>query len=420
MAEQFVLKGVNEIRDYSYTGSTPTFRIKNNPRGGNTWQIPQWFNKKGNNVQYLSCTVIDLEGTDYLMIIPTSKDTQIMVSYDADVYNIGLTNFSAVDRVLIAGKDVKNLVIEYMLTSISAGAIAKRIYQTASTIGDFTITGKGAIDVGQSSQYQSNATPDATDEVYAWTVEQSGSAVATTKAEVTAGATASGCTVAWKEAGDYDVKCVISSSTATDSPKSDSRAVTCYVVNTIGTGTVRGNATPKVGNGDGYSASVSGNNVSNLTYKWTVADATAQISNPTGSSTTVTFEGAGNASVQCVVDSVDAASVSDSLDVVVSKQTIGAITIGGPVGVAFADLNTGKNYTSSNGGGTLVGTTAYQWTYTNGTGASVGAVINSPTAQNTQVVFTQPGTYTFSCKWTNTAASPTSKTGTKVTTVDAS
>ena len=80
MAEQFVLKGVNEIRDYSYTGSSATFKIKNNPRGGDTWQIPQWWAKKANNVQYVSCTVLDLVGTDYLMIIPTSKDTQIMVS----------------------------------------------------------------------------------------------------------------------------------------------------------------------------------------------------------------------------------------------------------------------------------------------------------------------------------------------------
>ena len=416
MAEQFVLKGVNEIRDYSYTGSGPTFKIKNDPRGGNTWQIPQWWAKKANNVKYISCTVLDLVGTDYLMIIPTSKDTQIMVSYDDDVYNIGLTNFSAVDRVLIAGKNPKNLVIEYMLPSISAGAIAKRIYQTAATIVDFTITGKGAVDVGQSTQYQSNATPDATDETYAWTVEQNGSAVATSKAEVTAGATASGCTVNWKQAGSYDVKCIISSDTATDSPKSDSRSVTCSVVNTIGTATVSGNATPKVGAGDTYSVAVSGNNVSNLTYQWSVADATAQISNPNAASTTVTFEGSGNASVQCVVSSVDAPSVSDDLDVVVSKQTIGAITVGGPANVANADLNTGKNFTSSNGGGTLVGTTAYLWTVS----PTTGAVINSSDAQNTQVVFTQPGTYTFTCQWTNQDADPTTKSGTKVTTVASS
>jgi len=416
MAEQFVLKGVNEIRDYSYTGGTPTFVIKNNPRGGNTWQIPQWWAKKANNVQYVSCTVIDMVGTDYLMIIPTSKDTQIMVSYDADVYNIGLTNFSAVDRVLITGKDLKKLVIEYMLPSISAGAIAKRIYQTADTIDNFTITGSSAVDVGQSKQYQSNATPDVTDETYAWTVEQSGSAVATSKAEVTAGATAADCTVSWKEAGSYDVKCVITSSTATDSPKSDSRAVTCSAVSTIGTATVSGNATPKVGAGDTYTVALSGNNVTDLTYKWTVVDATAQISNKTGASTGITFEGAGNASVQCVVSSASAPSVNDQLDVVASIQSIGAITVSGPATVAFADLNTGKNFTSSNGGGTLVGTTAYQWTVS----PTTGAVINSPTEQNTQVVFTQAGSYTFSCTWTNQDASPTTKVGTKATTVAAS
>ena len=59
------------------------------------------------------------------------------------------------------------------------------------------------------------------------------------------------------------------------------------------------------------------------------------------------------ASVQCVVSSVDAPSVSDDLDVVVSKQTIGAIAVNGPANVAYADLNTGKNFTSSNGSGTF-------------------------------------------------------------------
>ena len=415
MAQQFVLKGVKEIRDYKSTDGTFTFKVKNDPRGGNTWQIPQWWARKGNNVKYISCTVLDLEGTDYLMIIPTSLDTQLMVSYDADVYNLGLTNFSAVDRVLITGKDTKKPVIEYMLPSISGGAIAKRIIQAADTIGDFTITGATAVDVGDTKAYQSNATPDATDETYFWSVEQGGSAVATSKAVVT-NATSADCNVQWKQAGGYDVKCIISSETATDSPKVDTLGVTCSAVNTVGTAVVSGNATPKVGAGDTYTVAVSGNNVSDLTYKWTVADATAQISNKNGASTGITFEGAGNASVQCVVSSASAPSVNDQLDVVVSKQTIGAITVGGPANVAFADLNTGKNFTSSNGNKVLVGTTAYQWTVS----PTTGAVINSPTEQNTQVVFTQPGTYTFSCKWTNQDADPTTKTGTKATTVAAS
>jgi hypothetical protein len=65
--------------------------VKNDPRGGDTWQIPQWWSKKANNTIYNSCTVLDLVGTNYLAIIPSSVDTQLMVTYDDDVYNIGFS-----------------------------------------------------------------------------------------------------------------------------------------------------------------------------------------------------------------------------------------------------------------------------------------------------------------------------------------
>ena len=55
-------------------------------------------------------------------------------------------------------------------------------------------------------------------------------------------------------------------------------------------------------------------------------------------------------SVYCFF-SPSAPSTSDQLSVVASKQTIGAITVGGPSNVAYTDLNIGKNFTSSNGSG---------------------------------------------------------------------
>ena len=319
MAEQFVLKGVKELRDYSYGGSSPIFRVKNDPRGGSTWQIPKWWDKKSGNTEYVSCTVLELVNTNYVLVIPTSMDTQIQVSYDDDVYNIGFSNFRSVDRIAVYGKDVKKLVVEYLLPSISGGAIAKRILQPAASIGEFTITGKGSVDVGQSTQYQSNATPSVDDAVYAWTVEQSGSVVPTTEAEVTAGAAASGCTVAWKAAGSYDVKCTITSATASDSPQEDTRSVTCSAVDTVGTVTVSGSATPEAQTPSTYTATVAGNNVSDLEYQWSVLNATAQIANPTGSSTGITFEAQGNATVQCTVSSASISDTdSDTLAVVVS------------------------------------------------------------------------------------------------------
>ena len=160
MAEQFVLKGVKELVDYSYGGSSEIIKVKNDPRGGSTWQIPKWWDKKGNNTQYVSCTILDITGTNYLMVIPTSMDTQLMVNYDDDVYNIGFSNFNAVDRIAIYGRDVNKLVVEYLLPSISGGAIAKRILQPQATIGDFIITGQTSVEVGNSLSYDSNATPD--------------------------------------------------------------------------------------------------------------------------------------------------------------------------------------------------------------------------------------------------------------------
>ena len=411
MADQFVLKGVKELRDYTYTGSSAVFAVKNNPRGGDTWQIPQWWAKKGNNIQYNSCTVLDLVGTDYLMVIPTSLDTQLMVTYDDDVYNIKFSNSSAVDRIAITGKDTKKIVVEYLLPSISGGAIAKRILQTPATIGDFTITGKGAVDVGQSTQYQSNATPDADDATYAWTVLSGGSVVPTGQAEVTAGATASGCTVNWKAAGTYAVRCVVSSDTASDSPKTDDRAVTCSTVQTVGTVEVTGSATPEAEKTSTYTASVTGNNVSDLTYSWSVLDANAQVANPGSSATGITFDAAGNATVQCIVGSDSIAdSDSDTLAVVVSTaKKIGVVSIepSNPTVTAA----TAQNFQCQVDGNIVDAT--YQWTVAPADGTFN---IATATAQDTDITFNAAGSYEVRCEVSSATAQDSPQTTAPTTT----
>jgi len=405
MAEQFVLKGVNRLVDYKSSGAF-TFLIKNDPRGGDTWQIPQWWAKKANNTIYNSCTVIDLVGTNYVMIIPSSVDTQLMVTYDDDVYNIGFTNFSAVDRVAITSKDQRKIVVEYLFPSISGGAIAKRILQASSTIGSFTITGKGAVDVGQSTQYQSNATPDASDAVYAWTVEQGGSPVAASVAEITAGADASGCTVSWKTAGSFDVKCTITSETATDSPQSDSRAVTCSTVNTVGTVAITGNGTPTAQKSTTYSTTVSGNNVNDLAYSWTVLGATATIANKTGANTNITFDAAGNATVQCIVSSASAPDNATGTKAVVigAAKKIGTpnITYGGPTNIPAATAtNFQCNTPNSN-----VADSTFAWSVT----PSGGVTIAASGAEATNITFAAAGTYSVKCIVSSATASDSPQT----------
>ena len=406
MAQQFVFKGVKEIRDYTSTDGTYTFSVKNDPRGGDTWQIPQWWNRKGNNTIYNSCTVFEMADTPYVMIIPTSADTQLQVTWDGDVYNTIFSNFDAVERILFTDKTSKRVVIEYLLPAISGGAIAKRIVQAPASIGSFTVTGKGSVEVGQSTQYQSNATPDASDAVYAWTVEQSGSEVATSKAEVTAGAAASGCTVSWKQAGDYDVKCTITSNTASDSPQSDARAVTCAAAKVVGTATVSGDATPVAEQPSTYSVAVSGNNVNDLEYDWSVLDGDSTVANPTGASTSITFAKEGNYSVQCIVssESTDDTS-SDQLEVVASvAKDIGSVlvlpgTVTGSAGVAVA-----MNCTFD---GNIVDA-VYAWTVT----PSTNVTIADDTAASTNFTFADAGTYDVTCTVTSATANDSPKAGT--------
>ena len=401
MAQQFVLKGVDEIRDYKSSDGTFTFRIKNDPRGGSTWQIPQWYNRKGNNLIYQSCTVLDLLDTNYVMIIPTSKDTQLQVTYDGDVYSMIFSNFSAVDRIAITDKSTKKLVVEYLMPSISGGAIAKRTLQPPATIGEFTITGKGSVDVGNTSQYQSNATPaQSLTPVYAWTVLQGGSVVPTGQAEVTAGATSSGCTVSWKTAGTYDVRCQITATGASDSPQVDDKSVVASVVETVGTVTVTGSATAEAETPETYTASVSGNNVNDLTYKWDVIDGDAIIGTDDQASADISFAKAGNFTVQCKLgsESISDTDFGTKAVSVTTAKTVGNVTINGSDTPTAA---TASNYSASIDGN--VSDATYAWTVT----PTTGVVIQSASAQATNITFNSGGSYSVKCSASSVAAGET-------------
>ena len=405
MAEQFVLKGVKELRDYSYGGGSPLIQVKNDPRGGSTWQIPKWWDKKAKNTQYVSCTILDIIGTNYLMVIPTSMDTQLMVTYDDDVYNIGFSNFNSVDRIAVYGKDIKKLVVEYLLPSISGGAIAKRILQAPATIGAFTITGPGSAETGESKQYKSNATPSASDAVYAWAVEESGSPASTAEAEITAGATSTGCTVLFKQAGDYGVKCTITSSTASDSPQSDTRSVSCTEAKTVGTATVSGDTTPVAGTPSTYSVSLAGSNVDDFEYAWSVLDGDATVANPTGASTAVTFDKDGNYTVQCIVDSPTASDTSsDQLEVVASvARTIGSVSV--TPGSATATAGSPVEMSCTFDGNVLDAT--YAWSVTPATGVTI---VDASLAA-TNFTFTNTGSYDITCVVSSSTGNDSPQTG---------
>ena len=100
-------------------------------------------------------------------------------------------------------KTFKKLVVEYLLPSISGGAIAKRILQAQLLLVTLLLQVKVLLMLVKAHSISPTQLLTLSDAVYAWTVTNSGgSVVPTGQAEVTAGQTASGCTVQWKAAGE--------------------------------------------------------------------------------------------------------------------------------------------------------------------------------------------------------------------------
>ena len=411
MAQQFVLKGVKELRDYSSTDGTFSFMVKQDPRGGDTWQIPQWWAKKANNMQYQSCTVLEIKDTNYLLVIPTSMDTQLMVTYDGDIYQLKFTNFNAVERIAVTDRSTKKIVLEYLLPSISGGAVAKRILQKNNEIGEFTITGKAKIDVPGTSSYQSNATVPETmqDVTYAWTLEEDGSTPATSKAEITDGDDKPACTVSWKQDGTYDLTCTITSPNAQDSGANDTKTVVATTPATVGKAEIIGSTVPQAKQATQYQTLMTGSTVASdtLKYNWGVEGGSAFIANtPDDSVVNITFDVAGNYKVKCTVTS-DPASDSDSTELSVDASIAKEIGVVDIDGNAAPNAATATNYQCTDDG--TVADQTYAWTYVPNDGT---VQFSSTIAQSPNITFNKAQGYELTCEVSSATAnnSPQSAT----------
>ena len=181
----------------------------------------------------------------------------------------------------------------------------------------------------------------------------------------------------------------------------------CSVVQTVGTATIStGSATPEAEKAETYGVTVTGNNVSDLTYAWSVTDATAQITNKNAATTGITFEAPGNATVQCIVGSSSIAdSDSATKAVVVSDaRTIGTVTVDGS---PTAQATTAENYQAEISGNIIDAT--YLWTVSPDDGTFN---IAAASAESTNITFNATGNYEVRCKVTSSTAQDSPQTST--------
>ena len=294
MAQALMLKGVKDVVNYTSTDGTFPLRLKQNLRGGDVHQIKQWWAVNRKNTVYNPCTVFDIVGTDYQLIIPTGTSSQLRIGYDGDVYAFIFSQYNQVDRAAVFKTD-GTLCVEYQFPSISGGTILKRTLVTpGTTIGTLSATGPATVtelNVGKNFT-SSIAGGTATGVTYLWTSSPTSGVVINNSTQATA-------SMVFVQNGSYTFTCTASDTGATNSPQTATVATT-VTATTIGTVSLTGAAAPAVSSSTNYTASTSGNST-NESYAWTCSPNTATLSGQASANLSATFPAAGSYTLTCTV-----------------------------------------------------------------------------------------------------------------------
>ena len=118
------LKLVGTKRDSGQPGSALT--ISTPVRGGDQHKVRRWWNDNKNSALYVNCTKFTVSRTDgdVVLMVPSSSDTRLDISFDGDTaWTFGPTD-RAVSRVGIFTLGL-DLIEEYVFPVISGGKVMK-------------------------------------------------------------------------------------------------------------------------------------------------------------------------------------------------------------------------------------------------------------------------------------------------------
>ncbi len=118
MADSLVLTGVRDIKKHTGTEMV----LRHPPRGGNTWQLKQWWNY-GSSAAYVTCTVFDVTtaaGTCKLAL-DTTKGTNVRIDHDGS-FGFNFYGINEVSRAALF-TDGFELIEHYAFPRLSGGKV---------------------------------------------------------------------------------------------------------------------------------------------------------------------------------------------------------------------------------------------------------------------------------------------------------
>ena len=123
MADSLTLKGAKHIVNQS----GDEMRLVRPMRGGDTHQIPTWWDLKPKAVKYTAAAILNVDtsvGT-LALVIPVSENTVLEIRSDGSGEFVFCNN-RGVDRLAVMSEDLSTFYVEYQFAKISGGPVLKR------------------------------------------------------------------------------------------------------------------------------------------------------------------------------------------------------------------------------------------------------------------------------------------------------
>ena len=124
MADSLILKGTKHIINQS----GDEMQLVRPKRGGDTHQVPRWWDLKPKSVQYTAAAIlkVTIDTGDVALVIPVNTENTILEIRSDGAGNFIFPQNRGVDRLAVMSEDLSTFYVEYQFAKISGGPVLKR------------------------------------------------------------------------------------------------------------------------------------------------------------------------------------------------------------------------------------------------------------------------------------------------------